>query len=65
MVLEYKFFEPAFYHTDVPDVSTSLMHCLALGEQAQVLTPATTPPARTSSSSRRPAAAAEPARGLI
>ena len=24
LVLEYKFFEPAFYHTDVPDWGTSL-----------------------------------------
>ena len=23
LVLEYKFFEPAFYHTDVPDWGTS------------------------------------------
>lgn len=37
LVLEYKFFEPAFYHTDVPDWGTSLLHCLALGEQAQVV----------------------------
>ena len=37
IVLEYKFFEPAFYHTDVPDWGTSLLHCLALGEQAQVV----------------------------
>ncbi|MFC7374931.1 MULTISPECIES: L-rhamnose isomerase [unclassified Brachybacterium] len=37
MVLEYKFFEPAFYHTDVPDWGTSLLHCLALGEQAMVV----------------------------
>lgn len=36
LVLEYKFFEPAFYHTDVPDWGTSLLHCLALGEQAMV-----------------------------
>lgn len=36
LVLEYKFFEPAFYHTDVPDWGTSLMHCLALGERALV-----------------------------
>ncbi|TAM70693.1 MAG: hypothetical protein EPN48_04880 [Microbacteriaceae bacterium] len=26
-VLEYKFFEPAFYHTDVPDWGTSLGFC--------------------------------------
>ncbi|MFC8598540.1 L-rhamnose isomerase [Isoptericola sp. NPDC057191] len=37
MVLEYKFFEPAFYHTDVPDWGTSLLHCLALGERAKVV----------------------------
>jgi L-rhamnose isomerase/sugar isomerase len=37
MVLEYKFFEPAFYHTDVPDWGTSLVHCLALGPKAMVV----------------------------
>ncbi|MFC0672688.1 L-rhamnose isomerase [Brachybacterium hainanense] len=37
LVLEYKFFEPAFYHTDVPDWGTSLLHCLALGEKALVV----------------------------
>ncbi|MDO4243089.1 MAG: L-rhamnose isomerase [Actinomyces sp.] len=37
LVLEYKFFEPAFYHTDVPDWGTSLVHCLALGERAKVV----------------------------
>jgi L-rhamnose isomerase/sugar isomerase len=36
MVLEYKIFEPSFYHTDVPDYATSLLHCQALGEQAKV-----------------------------
>ncbi|MFG2211388.1 L-rhamnose isomerase [Streptomyces sp. NPDC048638] len=36
MVLEYKFFEPAFYATDVPDWGTSYAHCLKLGEKAQV-----------------------------
>lgn len=36
LVLEYKFFEPAFYHTDVPDWGTSLLHCQALGERAKV-----------------------------
>ena len=36
LVLEYKFFEPAFYHTDVPDWGTSLVQCLALGERAFV-----------------------------
>ncbi|WP_104182117.1 L-rhamnose isomerase [Arthrobacter sp. B0490] len=36
LVLEYKFFEPAFYHTDVPDWGTSYAHCLQLGEKALV-----------------------------
>lgn len=36
MVLEYKFFEPAFYHTDVPDWGTSYAHTLALGDKALV-----------------------------
>ena len=37
LVLEYKFFEPAFYHTDVPDWGTSLVHCLSLGARAKVV----------------------------
>lgn len=37
MVLEYKFFEPAFYHTDIPDWGTSYVHCAALGERAKVV----------------------------
>jgi L-rhamnose isomerase/sugar isomerase len=36
LVLEYKFFEPAFYHTDVPDWGTSYAHCVDLGERAMV-----------------------------
>ena len=36
LILEYKLFEPAFYHTDVPDWGTSFAHCLQLGEQAKV-----------------------------
>jgi L-rhamnose isomerase/sugar isomerase len=36
LVLEYKFFEPAFYATDVPDWGTALLHCLALGDRAVV-----------------------------
>jgi len=36
LILEYKFFEPAFYHTDVPDWGTSFAHCLALGDRAKV-----------------------------
>src|SRR3954451_22076881 len=34
--LEYKFFEPAFYHTDVPDWGTSYVQVAALGERAVV-----------------------------
>ncbi|MFH9728207.1 L-rhamnose isomerase [Streptomyces sp. NPDC017254] len=37
MLLEYKFFEPAFYTTDVPDWGTSYAHCLKLGPRAQVV----------------------------
>ena len=37
ILLEYKFFEPYFYAMDIPDWGTSLVHCLALGEQAQVV----------------------------
>ncbi|WP_069385398.1 L-rhamnose isomerase [Cellulosimicrobium cellulans] len=37
LVLEYKFFEPAFYATDIPDWGTSLLHCLALGDRAKVV----------------------------
>jgi len=36
MVLEYKFFEPAFYHTDVPDWGTSYAQVSALGDKALV-----------------------------
>jgi L-rhamnose isomerase/sugar isomerase len=36
LVLEYKFFEPAFYHTDVPDWGTSYAQVAALGERALV-----------------------------
>ncbi|MEU6182233.1 L-rhamnose isomerase [Streptomyces coeruleorubidus] len=37
MLLEYKFFEPAFYATDVPDWGTAYAHCLKLGPKAQVV----------------------------
>ncbi|MER5400918.1 L-rhamnose isomerase [Streptomyces sp. NPDC002599] len=37
MLLEYKFFEPAFYATDVPDWGTAYAHCLKLGPRAQVV----------------------------
>ena len=36
LVLEYKFFEPAFYHTDVPDWGTSYAQVSALGDKAMV-----------------------------
>jgi L-rhamnose isomerase/sugar isomerase len=37
MLLEYKFYEPAFYSTDVPDWGTSYAMCMKLGEKAQVV----------------------------
>jgi len=37
MLLEYKLFEPAFYLTDVPDWGTAYVHCLELGDRAQVV----------------------------
>lgn len=37
MLLEYKFYEPAFYHTDIADWGTSFALCLGLGDQAEVL----------------------------
>ncbi|WP_324651518.1 L-rhamnose isomerase [Georgenia sp. H159] len=36
LVLEYKFFEPAFYHTDVPDWGTAYAQVVGLGERAVV-----------------------------
>jgi L-rhamnose isomerase/sugar isomerase len=36
MLLEYKLYEPAFYHTDVQDWGGSLSICQHLGERAQV-----------------------------
>ena len=37
MLIEYKFFEPAFYHTDLPDWGSAYAAALKLGDQAQVL----------------------------
>ncbi len=37
LFLEYKFFEPAFYSTDIPDWGTAFMLALHLGPKAQVL----------------------------
>jgi L-rhamnose isomerase/sugar isomerase len=36
LILEYKLFEPAFYHMDVPDWGTAFAHCVELGERAKV-----------------------------
>ena len=36
LVLEYKFFEPAFYHTDVCDWGTAYAQVAALGDRAMV-----------------------------
>lgn len=37
MFIEYKFFEPAFYSTDIPDWGTAYVWATKLGAQAQVL----------------------------
>ncbi|GAA3111897.1 L-rhamnose isomerase/sugar isomerase [Kribbella aluminosa] len=37
MILEYKLFEPAFYHTDISDWGQSLLLCQELGDRANVL----------------------------
>ena len=37
LLIEYKFFEPAFYSTDLPDWGTSLLMATKLGPQAEVL----------------------------
>src|SRR5574342_13941 len=37
MLIEYKFFEPAFYHTDLADWGIAYATALKLGPQAQVL----------------------------
>ena len=37
MLLEYKPFEPAFYHTDLSDWGAALSMCRRLGERAEVL----------------------------
>lgn len=37
MLIEYKFFEPAFYHTDLSDWGTAYATALKCGPQAQVL----------------------------
>lgn len=37
MLIEYKFFEPAFYHTDVPDWGLALIFANRTGPKAEVL----------------------------
>jgi L-rhamnose isomerase/sugar isomerase len=37
LLVEYKFFEPAFYSTDLPDWGTAALVCRRLGPKAQVL----------------------------
>jgi L-rhamnose isomerase/sugar isomerase len=37
LLVEYKFFEPGFYSTDLPDWGTAALACRRLGSQAQVL----------------------------
>jgi len=37
LLVEYKFFEPGFYSTDLPDWGTAALICRSLGPQAQVL----------------------------
>ena len=37
MLIEYKLFEPAFYHTDLPDWGLAFLAASRLGQQAQVL----------------------------
>jgi L-rhamnose isomerase/sugar isomerase len=37
LLVEYKLYEPAFYHTDLADWGAALLVCQTLGEQAKVL----------------------------
>ena len=37
ILIEYKFFEPAFYHTDIPDWGTASLMSGKIGEKAKVL----------------------------
>jgi L-rhamnose isomerase / sugar isomerase len=37
MLVEYKFYEPGFYHTDLSDWGVASLVCRELGQQAQVL----------------------------
>ncbi len=63
LVLEYKFFEPAFYHTDVPDWGTSYVQCIgARGTSRGVSRHRAPRPRHQHRVHRRPVAAARPAR---
>lgn len=37
LLIEYKFFEPAWYHTDIPDWGMALLLAMKLGPKAEVL----------------------------
>ncbi len=37
LLIEYKFFEPAFYHTDIPDWGLATLYAKKLGPKAQTL----------------------------
>ncbi len=37
LLIEYKFFEPAFYHTDIPDWGTAIILSKKLGDKAYIL----------------------------
>src|SRR6187431_3496537 len=37
LLVEYKFFEPGFYSTDIPDWGTASLVCQRLGSRAKVL----------------------------
>src|SRR5690606_27735066 len=47
LLIEYKFFEPAFYHTDIPDWGTAYLLASKLGPKAQVLPDCRHPPQAT------------------
>src|SRR3984893_1693417 len=52
LLVEYKFFEPGFYHTDLADCGTAYSVCTELGPRPRSWsTPATTPRGPTSSTS--------------
>jgi len=65
LLVEYKFFEPGFYSTDLPDWGTAAMLCRRLGPQAKVARRSGTSPAgHQRRADRRAAARGGPARRL-